>query len=152
MKIMLVFPPRFDATMPNLGLACLAAVLRNAGHEVIMKDVNVESYNHFLTEFELKRAYELINERYKYFAFPGVRPEEFNRLINKKDELFENVEKAKNILRDREAFYDFKKYTNSVRLINDSLKFISLAYYRTELSIDYYKTIYSQDLMSQIHH
>ncbi|HEX3043595.1 MAG TPA: hypothetical protein VHY08_02485 [Bacillota bacterium] len=37
MKIILVFPPQFEPTMPNLALPCLTAALRVAGHEVIQK-------------------------------------------------------------------------------------------------------------------
>ncbi len=60
MKIMLLFPPQFDVTMPRPELPSLFTILKKEGHDVILKDVNVESYNYLLSKKELKRAYEAI--------------------------------------------------------------------------------------------
>ncbi|MCX7922034.1 MAG: cobalamin-dependent protein [Clostridia bacterium] len=150
MRVMLIFPPQFDATMPNLALPCLASVLRSAGHEVVLKDVNVESYEHLLTETALKRAFELICERRKHFIFSGTSPHEFERLVNKRNVLFENIEWAKGVFRDKEAFYNTEKYKEAFELITDSFKFLSLAYYRTELSQNQYRTNYSHESTGQI--
>ena len=48
-KIMLLFPPEWVPTAPYLALPSLTAVLRQAGHEVIQRDVNIEMYDHFFT-------------------------------------------------------------------------------------------------------
>ncbi|HEX3046573.1 MAG TPA: B12-binding domain-containing radical SAM protein, partial [Bacillota bacterium] len=64
MKVTLIFPPQFEPTIPHAALPCLTAVLRAAGHEVIQKDLNVESYNHFLTQSQLEKAFAKIQANY----------------------------------------------------------------------------------------
>ena len=48
-KVMLLFPPEWVPTAPYLALPSLTAVLREAGHTVIQRDVNIEMYDHFFT-------------------------------------------------------------------------------------------------------
>ena len=48
-KIMLLFPPEWVPTAPYLALPSLTAVLRQAGHHVIQRDINIEMYDHFFT-------------------------------------------------------------------------------------------------------
>src|SRR6478609_10049940 len=48
-KVMLLFPPEWVPTAPYLALPSLTAVLREAGHHVIQRDVNIEMYDHFFT-------------------------------------------------------------------------------------------------------
>ena len=47
-KTMLLFPPEWVPTAPYLALPSLTAVLREHGHEVIQKDINIEMYDWFL--------------------------------------------------------------------------------------------------------
>src|SRR3990167_5078081 len=49
-KVMLLFPPEWVPTAPYLALPSLTAVLREAGHTVVQKDVNIEMYDHFFTD------------------------------------------------------------------------------------------------------
>ena len=48
-KVMLLFPPEWVPTAPYLALPSLTAVLREAGHTVIQRDINIEMYDHFFT-------------------------------------------------------------------------------------------------------
>src|SRR6478736_9150198 len=48
-KVMLLFPPEWVPTAPYLALPSLTAVLREAGHNVIQRDINIELYDHFFT-------------------------------------------------------------------------------------------------------
>ena len=48
-KVMLLFPPEWVPTAPYLALPSLTAVLREAGHHVIQRDINIEMYDHFFT-------------------------------------------------------------------------------------------------------
>src|SRR4029077_6593756 len=48
-KVMLLFPPEWVPTAPYLALPSLTAVLREAGHQVIQRDINIEMYDHFFT-------------------------------------------------------------------------------------------------------
>ena len=46
---MLLFPPEWVPTAPYLALPSLTAVLREAGHTVIQRDINIEMYDHFFS-------------------------------------------------------------------------------------------------------
>ncbi|MCS6320347.1 MAG: B12-binding domain-containing radical SAM protein, partial [Nitrospira sp.] len=46
---MLLFPPEWVPTAPYLALPSLTAVLREAGHAVVQRDINIEMYDHFFT-------------------------------------------------------------------------------------------------------
>ena len=48
-KVMLLFPPEWVPTAPYLALPSLTAILREAGHRVVQRDVNIEMYDHFFT-------------------------------------------------------------------------------------------------------
>src|SRR5436853_5688155 len=50
LKTMLLFPPEWVPTAPYLALPSLTAVLRQNGHEVVQKDVNIEMYDHFFSD------------------------------------------------------------------------------------------------------
>src|SRR5947208_12863520 len=50
LKTMLLFPPEWVPTAPYLALPSLTAVLRQHGHEVIQKDVNIEMYDLFFSD------------------------------------------------------------------------------------------------------
>src|SRR5947208_16363988 len=49
-KAMLLFPPEWVPTAPYLALPSLTAVLRQHGHEVVQKDVNIEMYDLFFSD------------------------------------------------------------------------------------------------------
>ena len=48
-KVMLLFPPEWVPTAPYLALPSLTAVLREAGHHVVQRDINIEMYDHFFS-------------------------------------------------------------------------------------------------------
>src|SRR6058998_548533 len=48
-KVMLLFPPEWVPTAPYLALPSLTAVLRDAGHDVVQRDINIEMYEHFFS-------------------------------------------------------------------------------------------------------
>ena len=48
-KIMLIFPPEWVPTAPYLALPSLTAVLREAGHTVIQRDINIGMWDHFFS-------------------------------------------------------------------------------------------------------
>src|SRR5438093_8253731 len=50
LKAMLLLPPEWVPTAPYLALPSLTAVLRQHGHEVIQKDVNIEMYDLFFSD------------------------------------------------------------------------------------------------------
>src|SRR6188508_2096801 len=56
MKVMLIFPPDWFPSEPYLSLPSLTAVLRQAGHTVIQKDVNLEMWDWYFSEDFLKKV------------------------------------------------------------------------------------------------
>src|SRR4026207_326543 len=48
-NVMLLFPPEWVPTAPYLALPSLTAVLREAGHTVIQRDINIEMWDHFFS-------------------------------------------------------------------------------------------------------
>lgn len=150
MKVILVFPPQFDPTIPNLALPCLTAVLRAAGHQVIQKDLNVESYDRLLSVGELERSYGKILAGYDTLQFltPDIPP--VKELARQKVWLAGQVENAKRVWRDTRDFYDYRRFTWSKQLLEEGLAFVSLPYYRTRLSLTRYEMYYSPDSTGQI--
>ena len=55
-KVMLVFAPDWYPSEPYLSLPTLTAVLRQAGHTVVQKDVNLEMYDWYFSEDCLKKV------------------------------------------------------------------------------------------------
>ena len=50
LKTMLLFPPEWVPTAPYLALPSLTAVLRDNGHEVVQRDINIEMYELFFSD------------------------------------------------------------------------------------------------------
>src|SRR6476469_1945854 len=56
MKVLLIFPPYWYPSEPYLSLPSLTSVLRQAGHTVIQKDVNLEMWDWYFSEDFLKKV------------------------------------------------------------------------------------------------
>ena len=56
MKVLLIYPPDWFPSEPYLSLPSLTAVLRQAGHTVIQKDINLEMYDWYFSEDFLKKV------------------------------------------------------------------------------------------------
>jgi anaerobic magnesium-protoporphyrin IX monomethyl ester cyclase len=150
MKVMLIFPPQFDPTMPNLALPCLTAMLRSEGHEVVQRDLNVEAYDILLSRRELERAAAKIDANYNSLLFLGADSGELNRLLKISRFLTGEVEHAKGVIRDIRDFLDYQRYARSKKVLADSLALISQAYFGTRLSLESYKMFYSPFATGQV--
>jgi hypothetical protein len=150
MKILLVFPPQFDPAMPNLALPCLTAALQKAGHEVVQKDLNVESYDTLLSKGELENALGKIRANYQNLLVRGTDAGELNRLIRIKSFLINEVEHAKQEIRRFRGFNDNQRYLRSQKVIIDSLKLISFAYPGSLLTLNSYQMFYSPYATEQV--
>ena len=62
-KVMLVFAPDWYPSEPYLSLPTLTAVLRQAGHTVVQKDVNLEMYDWYFSEDCLKKVLRRVPHR-----------------------------------------------------------------------------------------
>jgi anaerobic magnesium-protoporphyrin IX monomethyl ester cyclase len=150
MKVMLAFPPQFDVTMPHLALPCLTAALREAGHEVVQKDVNIESYDILLNKVELERAYFKLCMEWKNLLFAGVNVNELESVIGSGKYLINEIENAKNSIRESDDFYNYKKYTENYNIIKSALRLLSYAYYPAMLTLNSYTAGYSATSIEQI--
>ncbi len=140
---MLLFPPEWVPTAPYLALPCLTATLRQAGHEVVQKDVNIEMYDRFfsdsfliwvkarmgmqLRDLEAKERSGLLTER----------EAEQKACLDAKAgldvvELAEQAEAAKRIVRGEE-FYDADKLEGALNTFREVMQYISAAYYPASL-------------------
>jgi len=139
MKVMLIFPPDWFPSEPYLSLPSLTAVLRQAGHTVIQKDINCEMWDWYFSEDFLKKVLRRV-------------PQQLDRLrkLSKKRELSEaemelqlalcdvthqrmakliqNAEESKRIIRS-EQFYDIDKLELSLQVFREVMSVISMVYF-----------------------
>jgi anaerobic magnesium-protoporphyrin IX monomethyl ester cyclase len=143
LKTMLLFPPEWVPTAPYLALPSLTAVLRQHGHPVIQKDVNIEMYDLFFTDtfliwvkarmgmqlraLEAKEAAGLLTEQ---------EVDQKAVLSHKAEidvfELAEQAMKAKRITRGQD-FYDADKLEWALNTFREVMQYISAAYYPASL-------------------
>jgi hypothetical protein len=138
-KVMLVFPPDWYPSEPYLSLPTLTAFLREAGHEVVQKDVNLEMYDWFFSGDFLRRVLKKVPQqldRLKKIARDrDLTDAEVELQLALCDcsrsrigELIEKAEEAKRIVRTPE-FYDGEKLEWAIAVFRDVTATISLVYY-----------------------
>jgi anaerobic magnesium-protoporphyrin IX monomethyl ester cyclase len=138
MKVMLIFPPDWFPSEPYLSLPSLTAVLRQAGHTVIQKDINLEMWDWYFSEDFLKKVLRRVpqqldrlrklskkrdldtNEMDLQLALCDVTHQRMAKLI-------QNAEEAKRIIRS-EQFYDISKLEWSLQVFREVMSVISMVY------------------------
>ena len=166
MKVMLIFPPDWFPSEPYLSLPSLTAVLRQAGHTVIQKDINCEMWDWYFSEDFLKKVLRRVpqqldrlrklskkqdlnaNEMDLQLALCDVTHQRMAKLI-------QNAEEAKRIIRS-EQFYDINKLEWSLQVFREVMSVISMVYFparicmppmETDLS---YKVYVSSEVMDAV--
>ncbi len=166
MKVMLIFPPDWFPSEPYLSLPSLTAVLRQAGHTVIQKDINCEMWDWYFGEDFLKKVLRRVpqqldrlrklskkreldaNEMDLQLALCDVTHQRMAKLIH-------NAEEAKHIVRS-ERFYDINKLEWSIQVFREVMSVISMVYaparicmppMETNLS---YKVFVSSEIMDAV--
>ncbi len=143
LKTMLLFPPEWVPTAPYLALPSLTAVLRQNGHEVVQKDVNIEMYDLFFSDTFLiwvktRIAGQLhsleMKERGSWLTDQEAGQKACLEAKAGVDvfDLIERVEKAKRITRS-EAFYDASQLEGALNIFREVMQYISAAYYPASL-------------------
>jgi len=143
MKVILLFPPDWLPSEPYLSLPSLASVLRPAGHEVILKDVNVEMYEMMFSGGFLHFVQKRINERFRglrcMLETEGLSEELLalrSQILACTEERFvllmEDARKARSILRSMD-FYDIDKLEWASSCLHQIMSVISLGYYPAKL-------------------
>ena len=165
-KVMLIFPPDWFPSEPYLSLPSLTAVLRQAGHTVIQKDINCEMWDWYFSEDFLKKVLRRVpqqldrlrklskkrdldaNEMDLQLALCDVTHQRMAKLI-------QNADEAKRIIRS-EQFYDIDKLEWSLQVFREVMSVISLVYsparicmppMETDLS---YKVFISSEVMDAV--
>ena len=139
MKVMLIFPPDWFPSEPYLSLPSLTAVLRQAGHTVIQKDINCEMWDWYFSEDFLKKVLRRVpqqldrlrklskkrdldaNEMDLQLALCDVTHQRMAKLI-------QNAEEAKRIIRT-EQFYDIDKLEWALQVFREVMSVVSLVYF-----------------------
>ena len=127
MKVLLIYPPDWFPSEPYLSLPSLTAVLRQAGHTVIQKDINLEMYDWYFSEDFLKKVLRRVPQQLdrlrKLSKKRDLNAEEMDLQLSlcdltrqRIDELIKKAEKAKAIIRG-EVFYDIDQLEWAIQCI-----------------------------------
>jgi radical SAM superfamily enzyme YgiQ (UPF0313 family) len=142
-NVMLLFPPEWVPTAPYLALPSLTAVLREAGHTVIQRDVNIEMYDHFFTtEFlvwiRARQTMQFRSLQMKEKRGELTEPEAGQLALLEQVmtidvfDLAARAEDAKLVVRG-ERFYEADKLEVALNTFREAMQFISAAYYPASL-------------------
>ncbi|CCQ90994.1 conserved hypothetical protein, putative radical SAM [Nitrospina gracilis 3/211] len=167
-KVMLIFPPEWVPTAPYLALPSLAAVLRQNGIPTVLKDINVEAFDHYFTQNYL----EFVRERIQGRLMRLMEKEQKEGLTDEERQLKEGfiqytyvdiphhakkVERAKEITRGPE-FYEVEKLEWALNAFREVMEFISISYYPAsinfypvESNLNVYRPWVSEDLFRAPH-
>ncbi len=166
MKVMLIFPPDWFPSEPYLSLPSLTAVLRQAGHTVIQKDINCEMWDWYFSEDFLKKVLRRVPQQLdrlrKLSKKRDLDASEMDLQLALCDvthqrmaKLIQNAEEAKCIIRSEE-FYDIDKLELSLQVLREVMSVVSLVYFparicmppmETDLS---YKVFVSSEVMDAV--
>ena len=142
-KVMLLFPPEWVPTAPYLALPSLTAVLREAGHTVVQRDINIEMWDHFFSmEFliwvKARLGMQLKPLQDKEKAGTLTEQEADHKAVVEQAylvdvfDLADRAEDAKLIVRG-ERFYQAEVLEGALNTFREAMAFISTAYYPASL-------------------
>ena len=138
-KVMLIFPPDWFPSEPYLSLPSLTAVLRQAGHTVIQKDINCEMWDWYFSEDFLKKVLRRVPQQLDRLRKLSKKRELSEAEMDvqlalcevtrpRMEQLIRNTEEAKRIIRS-EQFYDIDKLEWSLQVFREVMSVISLVYF-----------------------
>ena len=167
-KVMLIFPPEWVPTAPYLALPSLAAVLRQNDIETVLKDINVEMFDHFFTSGFLFFVQNKIQARLKALIEKErgepLSPEdaELKQMLSDYQQIdldfhIDKVVRAKKIMRGPE-FYEVEKAEWALNAFREVMEYISVCYfpasinfYPVESNLNVYRPWVSDDLLKVPH-
>ena len=161
-KVMLIFPPEWVPTAPYLALPSLAAVLRQNGSDTVLKDINVEMYDHIFTPGFLLIVKGKIQDRFKELkqnaANLSAEDAELKQMLSDYQHIdldyhIQKVGRAKEIMRSEE-FYEVEKSEWALNAFREVMEYVSVAYfpasiqfYPIESNLNVYRPWVSEDLL-----
>lgn len=154
--IELLFPPQWIPTQPYLGLACLAAYLRQRGIAVHQTDVNALVYDRILSRPFLEECRETIERKFERLDRKSTAEKEYSDLVTlyiMADSLVESVEEAKENLKSERSL-DLQEYLRNLKILQNGLRLVSTRYDPFFLSFSNLKLKYShrssRDILSAV--
>jgi hypothetical protein len=150
MKVALLYPPTCDPTAPYLALPTLSGWLRAHGHQVLPIDANLEGWEHLLSEPELTRLAQRLEQRRQALeqqpALAHTDQLAYATLLNAAaDARYAPgaIAEALSVFRDPARFYRQSDYAEAVRTVESAQRLISAVY--TPLGLDFvaYRTPFS---------
>lgn len=143
MKITLLFPPHWAPYQPYLSLPSLTSVLREKGHFVTQRDINIEWVDYFNSTGVMRKSYKKIIDRIEYLKSKAGRGEkeelELKQLLpwEEAGKAFLNLVKgSKDLMRQSDRFFDFNQYRNSCLVLFKAYHLYGDSYFPTML--DFY--------------
>ncbi len=158
----MIFPPEWVPTAPYLALPSLAAVLRQNNIETVLKDINVEMYDHIFTPGFLLFIKGKIQDRLKELkrneANLSAEDQELKQMLSDYQHIdldyhIQKVTRAKHIMRSEE-FYEVEKSEWALNAFREVMEYVSVAYfpasiqfYPVESNLNIYRPWVSEDLL-----
>jgi hypothetical protein len=138
MKVMLIFPPDWFPSEPYLSLPSLTSVLRQAGHTVVQKDINLEMWDWYFSEEFLKKVLRRVPQQLDRLRKLSKKRELSEAEMDLQlalcdvtrqriDELTKKAERAKAIVRG-ETFYDIDQLEWAIQVFREVTSVISMVY------------------------
>ncbi len=166
MKVMLIFPPDWFPSEPYLSLPSLTAVLRQAGHTVLQKDINLEMWDWYFSEDFLRKVLRRVPQQLDRLRKLAKKREleEWEQDLQltlcdltrqRIDDLIKKAAKAKAIVRG-EVFYEIDQLEWAIHVFREVTSVISMVYaparicmppMETDLS---YKVFVSHEVMDAV--
>ena len=143
MKITLLFPPHWAPFQPYLSLPTLTAVLREKNYTVTQRDINIEWFDRVMSTSYLKNVFKKIQSRLEHLKKIKFREdkeelelEQLSSWISVGSGIVRLAKGAKDLMRDKERFFDFKQYKHGNLILFKAYQMIGDSYFPTIL--DFY--------------
>ena len=144
MRTLLLFPPQGHFTQPYLALPSLQAYLKQEGFaDTHLMDANIESYEWFLSRDRLAKSRRRLQEAGRWGELEAKSELNYSEMLEYRsfsqsevsgDWVVENIEDAKDVLRNPNRFYDRDSYIRSARCVEQGLNMISAEHYPSHWS------------------
>lgn len=141
MKVSLLFPPICEPYMPYLTVPWLATYLQSRGVQVVQRDLNIETYQLFLSEEFLGKSLARAKKALGSLeAKPALSEDELFeyqflvKVVSSGDYILDKVDDAKKVYTSEE-FYDPTKLLESHKLLNYALRLAVAPWYPASLSL-----------------
>jgi anaerobic magnesium-protoporphyrin IX monomethyl ester cyclase len=147
MKVMLFFPPNWTPSMPHLALPTLTAYLRQAGIEVIQRDLNAEVFDWVLSRAFVRKSLDRLRTMRPRPKSPP--PDLVRWALAQGPAIAETVDDAKALIRS-DAFYDGSTSLPAFETILGALQVASLPYFPASLELQTYNSAHRPDSSKSI--